>query len=41
MLYGVYFSDEGMMLGDKSIILHKNDNIIIDGKRYEGTLGLS
>ena len=28
------------MLGDKRIILHKNDDIIIDGKRYDGTLGL-
>ncbi|KYN29554.1 hypothetical protein ALC57_00996 [Trachymyrmex cornetzi] len=40
VVYGVYFSDEGTMLGDKRITLHKNDDIIIDGKRYDGTAGL-
>ncbi|KYN18431.1 hypothetical protein ALC57_09261 [Trachymyrmex cornetzi] len=40
IVYGVYFSDEGTMLGDKRITLHKNDDIIIDGKRYDGTTGL-
>ncbi|KYN28610.1 hypothetical protein ALC57_02002 [Trachymyrmex cornetzi] len=37
VVYGVYFNDEGTMLGDKRITLHKNDDIIIDGKRYDGT----
>ncbi|KYN22645.1 hypothetical protein ALC57_04952 [Trachymyrmex cornetzi] len=40
VVYGVYFNDEGTMLGDKRITLHKNDDIIIDGKRYDGTTGL-
>ncbi|KYN08268.1 hypothetical protein ALC62_00751 [Cyphomyrmex costatus] len=38
VVYGVYFSDEGTMatmLGDKHITLSKNDDIIIDGKRYD------
>ncbi|KYQ47747.1 hypothetical protein ALC60_13223 [Trachymyrmex zeteki] len=39
VVYGVYFSNEGTMLGDKRIALDKND-IIINGKRYEGTPGL-
>jgi len=30
-----FISDEGTMLGDKRIILYKND-IIIDEKRYDG-----
>jgi len=34
-----FISDEGTMLGDKRIILYKND-IIIDEKRYDGTPGL-
>ncbi|KYN28614.1 hypothetical protein ALC57_01965 [Trachymyrmex cornetzi] len=34
VVYGVYFNDERTMLGDKRITLHKNDDIIIDGKRY-------
>ena len=37
VVYGVDFSDEGTMLGDKRIILHKNDGIIIDRKRYNKT----
>ncbi|KYN07645.1 hypothetical protein ALC62_01387 [Cyphomyrmex costatus] len=40
VVYGVYFSDEGTMLGDKRITLNKNDDIIIDGQRYDGTPGL-
>ncbi|KYN14486.1 hypothetical protein ALC57_13311 [Trachymyrmex cornetzi] len=46
VVYGVYFSDEGTMLGDKRIsttllfTLHKNNDIIIDGKRYDGKPGL-
>ncbi|KYQ51397.1 hypothetical protein ALC60_09498 [Trachymyrmex zeteki] len=40
VVYGVYFSNEGTMLGDKRIALDKNDDIIINGKRYEGTPGL-
>jgi len=40
IVYGIYFSDEGTILGDKRIILYKNDNIIIDGKRYDGMPGL-
>ncbi|KYN29350.1 hypothetical protein ALC57_01210, partial [Trachymyrmex cornetzi] len=32
-------TSEGM-LGDKRITLQKNDDIIIDGKRYDGTAGL-
>jgi len=35
-----YISVTGTMLGDKCIILHKNDDIIIDGERYDGTPGL-
>ncbi|KYQ53603.1 hypothetical protein ALC60_00518 [Trachymyrmex zeteki] len=40
VVYGVYFSNEGTMVGDKCIALDKNDDIIINGKRYEGTPGL-
>ncbi|KYM95372.1 hypothetical protein ALC62_13986 [Cyphomyrmex costatus] len=40
VVYGIYFSDEGTMLGDKRITLSKNDDIIIDGQRYDGTPGL-
>lgn len=36
-VYGVYFSDDGTMLGDKCINLDKNDDIIIDEKRCVGT----
>jgi len=39
-VYEVYFSSDGTMLGDKCIDLDKNDDIIIDRKRYPGTLGL-
>jgi len=37
VVYGVYFSDEGTIPDDKYITLHKNDHVIIDGKRYDGT----
>ncbi|KYM93995.1 hypothetical protein ALC62_15391 [Cyphomyrmex costatus] len=40
IVYRVYFSDEGTMLGDKRITLNKNDDIIIGGQRYDGTPGL-
>jgi len=39
-VYGVYFSSDETMLGDKRIDLVKNDDIIVDGKRYSGTPGL-
>ncbi|XP_072757503.1 uncharacterized protein [Anoplolepis gracilipes] len=39
-VYGVKFSDEGMMLGDKHFEVDKNDNIIINGVKYAGTPGL-
>ncbi|XP_036143449.1 uncharacterized protein LOC118645822 [Monomorium pharaonis] len=39
-VYGAYFTDFGTMLGDKRIDIHKNDNIVIDGKIYMGTPGL-
>ncbi|KYQ47387.1 hypothetical protein ALC60_13589 [Trachymyrmex zeteki] len=38
-MYGVYFSNEGTMLDDKRIALDKNDDIIINGKRYKGIPG--
>jgi len=39
-VYGVSCNDTGTMLGDKRVDLDKNDDIIIDGKRYAGTPGL-
>lgn len=39
-VYGVYFSNIGTMIGNKRVNLAKNDDIIISGKRYEGTRGL-
>ena len=39
IMCGVYFI-EGMVLGNKHITLHKNDDIIIDGEKYDGTPGL-
>jgi len=39
-VYGVKFTDKGMLLGDKNFDVDKNDNIIIDGIRYTGTAGL-
>ncbi|XP_072757486.1 uncharacterized protein [Anoplolepis gracilipes] len=38
-VYGVKFSDEGMILGDKHFEVDKNDNIIINGVKYAGTPG--
>ncbi|KYN09369.1 hypothetical protein ALC57_18527 [Trachymyrmex cornetzi] len=40
VVYGAYFSDEGSVLDDKRITLHKNNNIIIDRKRHDGNSGL-
>ncbi|KYQ51996.1 hypothetical protein ALC60_08892 [Trachymyrmex zeteki] len=40
VVYEIYFSNERTMLGDKRIALDKNDDIIINGKKYEGTPGL-
>jgi len=40
-VYGVYFSSDGTMLGDKRIDLDKNDDIIVNGKRYSGTPGFN
>lgn len=39
-VFGVYFSNNGTMIGNKRIDLDKNDDIYIDGKRYAGTQGL-
>lgn len=39
-VYGVKFTSEGMMLGDKSFDVDKEDNIIIDGIKYTGTEGI-
>jgi len=39
-VYGIYFSSDGTMFDDKRINLDKNDDIIVDGKRYPGTPGL-
>jgi hypothetical protein len=39
-VYGVYFNDEGTLLGDKRFDIDKNDNIIVDGVTYAGTPGL-
>jgi len=39
-VYGVKFSDDGIMLGEKHFDVDKNDNIIIDGVKYRGTPGL-
>jgi len=36
-VYGVKFTSEGMMLGDKRFDVDKDDNIIIDGIKYTGT----
>ncbi|KYN40125.1 hypothetical protein ALC56_05485, partial [Trachymyrmex septentrionalis] len=40
VVYKVYFNDKETMLGDKRITLHKNDDIIIDRKRYDETPSL-
>ena len=39
-VYGVYFSNSKTMLGDKAFDIDKDDNIIIDGVKYRGTVGL-
>jgi len=39
-VYGVYFSYDGTILDDKRIDLDKNDNIIVDEKRYPRISGL-
>ena len=39
-VYGVYFDDSRPMLGDKAFDIDKDDNIIIDGVKYRGTVGL-
>jgi hypothetical protein len=39
-VYGVYFNNGGTMLGDKRVDLDKQDDVIIDQKRYAGTPGL-
>lgn len=39
-VYGVYFSGNGMMLGDKRFDVDKNDNIFIGDVRYVGTPGI-
>ncbi|XP_071629451.1 uncharacterized protein [Temnothorax longispinosus] len=38
--YGVYFSNDEMMLGNKRFDVNHADKIIIDGIRYNGTRGL-
>ena len=37
---GIYFDDSRPMLGDKAFDMDKDDNIIIDGVKYKGTVGL-
>ncbi|KYN02973.1 hypothetical protein ALC62_06193 [Cyphomyrmex costatus] len=39
-VYGVYFDENGTMLGDKKFDVDTDDTIIIDGNRYKGTPGL-
>ncbi|KYM96988.1 hypothetical protein ALC62_12366 [Cyphomyrmex costatus] len=39
-VYGVYFDENGTMLGDKKFDVDTDDTIIIDGNRYKGTRGL-
>ncbi|XP_071573132.1 uncharacterized protein [Temnothorax nylanderi] len=39
-VYGVYFSNDGIMLGNKRFDVDNADNKIIDGIRYAGTRGL-
>ncbi|KYN13316.1 hypothetical protein ALC57_14496 [Trachymyrmex cornetzi] len=40
LVYGVYFDQNGTMLGNKKFDVDTDDIIIIDGERYKGTLGL-
>lgn len=39
-VYGVYFDNEGTLLGYKHCDIDQNDNIIVDGVIYAGTPGL-
>ncbi|KAL6253710.1 hypothetical protein P5V15_015525 [Pogonomyrmex californicus] len=39
-VYGVYFDKSGTMLGDKKFDVDKDNSIIIDNVRYNGTPGL-
>ncbi|KYM94628.1 hypothetical protein ALC62_14741 [Cyphomyrmex costatus] len=39
-VYGVYFDENGTMMGDKKFDVDTDDTIIIDGNRYKGTPGL-
>ncbi|KAL6265695.1 hypothetical protein P5V15_002494 [Pogonomyrmex californicus] len=39
-VYGIYFTNDGMILGDKCFDVSKDDNIFINGIRYLGTEGL-
>lgn len=38
--FGVYFKNDGLMLGDKRFDINMDDSMIIDGVRYVGTPGL-
>ncbi|KYN28495.1 hypothetical protein ALC57_02087 [Trachymyrmex cornetzi] len=40
LVYGVYFVENGTMLGNKKFDVNTDDTIIIDGERYKGTPGL-
>ncbi|KYN09375.1 hypothetical protein ALC57_18507 [Trachymyrmex cornetzi] len=40
LVYGVYFYENGTMLGNKKFNVDTDDTIIIDGERYKGTPGL-
>ncbi|KYM97827.1 hypothetical protein ALC62_11481 [Cyphomyrmex costatus] len=40
LVYGVYFDENGTMMGDKKFDVDTDDTIIIDGNRYKGTPGL-
>ena len=40
IVYGVYYDDQGMMLGDKRFDLKSNDDIIIGDRTFRGTPGL-
>ena len=40
LVYGVYFDENGTMLGNKKFYVDTDDTIIIDGVRYKGTPGL-
>ena len=39
-VYGVYYDDQGMMLGDKRFDLSPNDDIIVGDKTFRGNPGL-